>query len=714
MHRERIRGWLFCGLLSLCSFAVSAQTPTPTPEPPLKEGYHVTSSIELGVRGLSVNGDHEKYRSDLNYRSGFRVFDSSFLIENTSKGSRLFDSALIATSGFGADPSGSFRSSIDKTGTYKFDANVRRVRYFNDLKNHVLTFSQPVSLGSQHRFNTVHNFGDFDLTVFPVRDFRIRLGYSFNDTNGPGTSNIRFSGDEYQVNSDIKAKSHDLRAGVEGLLLGFNVGLNYGHRTFRDRSRFRIDGLNVGNNPATTTSFLTGSNRDFRVDGKTNFIHSYAQRTFAGKLDFSGRLIYSNSVSDMEERDLLTGRASATGNIILGDEIGVPGRAKRTQARADIGFTYRVNEVVRFSNTVTFDQFNVGGSHIFSELVRATTGTGGAVPNVVTNSLAWRATSYRRISNLAELDFQPSPKIGFNIGLRIAKRRVTVALYDVNLLTRAVLRSGEENLDNSTGTFVAGVKFKPTANWRIYADVETGDADNVFTRLANNDFTNFRIRSNANAGNFTLSLSFVAKNNENPGTSLPIAGVAGLPSAQTLARSRTRIFSSSVDWTPRTDLWLTAGYTYSHQTSNTDIIMPVGTPIFPTTRFLFGVSEYYSRDSHFFFDINVRPHRRVSLFASYRINDDRGQGDRVQSRPQDIISSYPMRFQTPEARVAIRLTRNVDWNIGYQYYSYRERSFTTIMNLFATPTVVIPAQNYTAHMPFTSLRIYFGRPAGDR
>jgi hypothetical protein len=83
------------------------------------------------------------------------------------------------------------------------------------------------------------------------------------------------------------------------------------------------------------------------------------------------------------------------------------------------------------------------------------------------------------------------------------------------------------------------------------------------------------------------------------------------------------------------------------------------------------------------------------VFASYRINDDRGQGDRLSTRAQDLITSYPMRFQSPEIKLALRLTDNIDWNLGYQYFDYKER--------FINP------QNYNAHLPFTSLRFYFGR-----
>ena len=704
-----------CLLISTIS---RAQTPSPSPspmsEPTTIGGFEITSSIEIGLRGLDVNGDHDKYRSDLNYRPGFRIFDSSFLMENRSAGPRPFDSLLVQTSGWGSDPQGSFRLNMDRTGIYKFDSNVRRVRYFNNLKNHVVNFSQPVSTGSEHRANTLHHFGDFDLTLFPESKLRYRIGYSFNETEGPGTNTLRFSGDEFQVGSTIKSHSDDFRLGVEGTVLGFNLGLNYGRRNFRDNTRFFVDGFNGGNNPASTTSFITNAFRQFRVQGTTDFVHFFAQRTFARRLDFTGRFIYAESRSKINENDLLMGRASSTGNIILGDLIDVPGNAKRPQARGDLGVTYRITDDFRISNTFTFDQFNIAGSNTLFEFVNSTTGAG--VPNSTTSfSSSWRGTSYRRVSNLLEGDYQVNRHFAFNLGYRYTHRTVTVGLYDVNLLTGAIQRSGEEDLENSTHTFIAGSRIKPTQNWSVYLDLERGESDNVFTRLANNDFFNFRVRSIANVKRFTFNVSFITKDNENIGTSTDIVSgtppVIIFPAMTATADTKTRIFSSSVDWTPRTDLSFSGGYTYNHQTGKTDIIVPVGTPIFTTTRFLAGISEYYVRDSYFYFDIHAQPIKRLSIYAAYRFNDDSGQGDRVITRPEDIITSYPMTSHMPEIKLAIRLTRNIDWNIGYQYYSYEEIPH---FSPFANPLVRFPAQNYTAHMPYTSLRFYFGGPAGDR
>jgi hypothetical protein len=107
------------------------------------------------------------------------------------------------------------------------------------------------------------------------------------------------------------------------------------------------------------------------------------------------------------------------------------------------------------------------------------------------------------------------------------------------------------------------------------------------------------------------------------------------------------------------------------------------------------------RNNFFYIDTTAQLAPRVTLFASYRINKDNGQGSRVAEptgAPGILISSYPMSFQSPEARLAIKINRMLDWNFGYQYYNYNESQL-----------VGPRPQNYHAHLPYTSLRLYIGR-----
>ncbi len=161
--------------------------------------YSVVSSIEVGVRGLSLTGSDNKYRSDLNYDNGFRLFDSSFFLRSKEGASGAFDEFLVNTSGWGGDPHGYTRVSVEKSGSYRFDANVRRARYFNALQSLANPLNAPVG---QHTSNTRHNFSDFDLTGFPESNkLRLYLGYSRDSREEPGTTTARFGGDEYAITS---------------------------------------------------------------------------------------------------------------------------------------------------------------------------------------------------------------------------------------------------------------------------------------------------------------------------------------------------------------------------------------------------------------------------------------------------------------------------------------------------------------------------------
>src|ERR1043165_1679739 len=101
------------GLVLFASLAsAQAQQPSPSPSPTKSEysetpadtgekagDFIVVSSLEVGYRGLRVDGDLNKYQSDLNYKAGPRVFDSSFLLKSTDGKGGLVNSFLATSTG---------------------------------------------------------------------------------------------------------------------------------------------------------------------------------------------------------------------------------------------------------------------------------------------------------------------------------------------------------------------------------------------------------------------------------------------------------------------------------------------------------------------------------------------------------------------------------------------------------------------------------------
>lgn len=679
-------------VLALAAAVANAQQPagsTPSPSPSTNTtednvgNYNVVSSLEVGVRGLSVSGSDNKYRSDLNYRPGVRLFDSSLFLRSREKRGGPFDEFLVNTSGWGGDPHGYTRVSVEKSGVYRFDANVRRSRYFNALATIANPLNAPVG---QHTSNTRHNFSDFDFTGLPEnRNVKFYLGYSRDTRQGPGTTSARFSGDEYLINSNSDTRANNFRAGIDFRLLGFDFSLLQGARYFKDNSSYTVTLTNQGNNTANT-SRIDQLFRENPTQGSHFFTRFSAHRLFAKKLDFTGRFIYLTGRSRYSFFEQVRGRLN-NGNLASPQTATASGETKRPSSIGDIGLTFLATSKFRISNTFRFDNFRINGEEPLLDVLRPRTNAGVALATVTTTSFFARTTNYRRFMNTIEADYQFSPSYSVHAGYRFTDRHIELAHLD----RTTTLTTRSEEVDNQTHSAIFGLKARPVKAWTIYFDGEHGNADSVFTRLANNDFTNLRLRNRINASNqLALNFSFISRDNTNPADVITSPSVPfGTPPGALDVNVKTRNFTSSIDWTPDGKFSLSGGYTHMRVTSIAGILLPI------SGQRRVGESQYFSRENFFFFNVFVRPVSRVTFYAGYHINKDSGQGDRVSTSNVILIDSYPMSFQSPEARMTLKLNRMLDWNIGYTYYNYRDRFF--------------PIQNYHAHLPYTSLRIYFGR-----
>jgi len=219
--------------------------------------------------------------------------------------------------------------------------------------------------------------------------------------------------------------------------------------------------------------------------------------------------------------------------------------------------------------------------------------------------------------------------------------------------------------------------------WSVYFDMEKGESDNVFTRVDNYDYTNFRVRSLFKpTRQWAFNLTMVTKDNTNPSLT-----------RETVPRAfgsdvNSRTFSASADYTPNGKVSLSSGYTKMNLTSQSAVIF-----FFNSVK-QEGTSRYFLKDNFFYVNLFAELHPRVSVYGTYRIHNDPGQQDRKSTANNVLLSSYPYQNQAPEARATFKLHERVDWVVGYQYFDYKEEFFNS--------------QWYKAHLPYTSLRFYLG------
>jgi hypothetical protein len=711
----------------------SAQQPTPSPIPkkptaaktstPAEAGedlgdYMVISSIEIGYRGVKVVGDTNKYRSDLNYKAGPRLFDSSFLMKSKDGKGSLFDTLLVTSTGWGSDPYGHMRISVEKPKWYRFDGSYRRFKYFRFLNNFAnpnwifspASFSVPPNpVTGTHGYNTRTHLGDFDLTILPKNDtIRFNLGYSPERYSGPAFTTYHIGGNEFNFLQQLRSRANDFRLGADGRVGPIDFSFLQGFRHFRDDS-FTNLGPTPGINRNPAAASFTSFSRNEPTRSHVNYTRFSAHTLLAKKLDMTARIVYSIASSNFTFAENFTGRNFSTritglpaaynppNTLNLGQYL-ITGDTKRPNTIADFGVTYLATDKLRISNTFRVETFQINGGDRYTAAFFITSGAGvPQAPLIVNNGGAgfgsYEATKYRKVQDTVEGDYQFNARYSIHFGYRYGSRFIEriASGFALNTNLPALQTPSDEVERNHTNSFFAGFKARPAKNWTLYFDAEHGTADNVFTRIGNYNYTNIRAKSRYTpTKKLSFNLAVITKNNSNP------SEIAGVSLQDFGVDIRSRVFTSSVDWAPTSKLSISTGYNYNWV--NSDAVVDY---FYNSIRHPLGHSQYFMRNHFFFFDSTAQLHRRVTLFTAYRINKDNGQGTRLADptgTPGILIASYPMSYQSPEARLTIKINRQVDWNVGYQYYNYIESS------------IVGPRpQNYHAHMPYTSLRFYFGR-----
>lgn len=727
--------WLL--VVSLAS-AIWAQDASPNPSPKASPqeksngptdnggadmgGYTIISSLEFGYRGLSVDGDLNKYQSDLNYRAGPRLFDSSFFARSKEGNGGLFDTLLVSASGWGSDPNGSVRINAEKPQWYRFDANYRRFKYFRFLNNFAnpnwvfspSNFSVPPKLVTgEHGYDTRMKIGDFDLTLLPKnRLIRFTVGYSPERLSGPAFTNYHVGGNDFNPASELRSQANDFRFGADGTVGPIDYSFLQGFRRFRDDSFISLGptpGINL--NPAVFS--FTNYHRNEPTRGSVNFTRFSAHTLVAKKLDITGRVVYSKAKSNFTFLENFAGTnfnarvggwppgpLPQTPNTLNQGQYNITGNAERPNWLGDLGVTFLATNKLRISNTFRVEDFTIDGFALFSDFFSVTR-SDGATQRTDTvgfsNLDANKLTKYRKYQDTIEGDYQFNALYSVHFGYRYGHRHLEESFDGFNLGSNGSVSSPPtrsssfDEQTNNTHAIFGGFKARPYKTWTVYFDAEHGTADNVFTRIGNYNYTNIRAKSRFSPNkNFSLNLAVISRDNANP------SEIAGISIEDFGVNTKSRVFTSSIDWAPNSRMSFSTGYNYNWLNSNAVVdyfFNSIGHPL--------GRTLYYVRNNFFFIDTTAELVPRVSLYASYRINKDNGQGNRLADptgTPGTLLSSYPMSFQTPEARLAIRLHRQMDWNIGYQYYNYNE-------SVLVGPR----PQNYHAHLPYTSLRIYIGR-----
>jgi hypothetical protein len=652
-------------LLLMACAAPAQQVVAPGNEPvgaPRGENYgdyNITNSFEFGYRWHTVGGDIGKYRSDVNYGNGLRLLGSNFTVNSKDGHGKYFDELLLTTLGLGNDPYQFSSLRIQKNRLYRYDLIWRQNDYFNPA----LT----IAFG-EHLMNTTRRFQDHSLTLFPQSKLKLFLGYGRNSQSGPGLSTEQIfdaRGDEFPLFQNIRRLQDNYSIGTDVEAFGMKLSVLRGWEFFRDDTADSDNLLIPGNNPNDRVT-LTSLQRSQPYHGSTN---NWRVNLLAEKFRFitvNGRFTYAGGRRNFiyDENALGTDRSG----LSRLRQTYIFGNARRPVLATNLTLTAFLNPKLSIVNHTAYYDSRIDGNSTFTEINNATQRT---------DLVNFQFLGIRTISNSTDLNYRATNWFGLFAGYQFSTRNIrSTELSGVP----GSPDSFKAEQDNTLHTGIFGVRLRPAKPLSITLNAEIGRADRPFTPVSEKNYQALGARVQYKLRSILLSASTKTNYNTN--------------SVDFSAHSfHSRTYSADASWAPREWFSFDAGYSKIHLDTTS------GIAYFSQGDLVNGTSLYISNihAANAGFRFTIKP--RVDLYAGYTRVQDTGDGRNLpvtngvypfgSGDPFYLAQTFPLNFESPVVRVSVKLRAKLRWNVGYQFYHYREEFFN--------------AQNYRAHTGYTSL-----------
>jgi hypothetical protein len=641
-------------ILATVAAAAFAQPPVaPSQEPTGKttgdnfENYNIIQSFETGYRWRTVGGDGDMYRSMVNYGDGFRLLSSSLSVQSRDGHGRFFDQILINTQGLGNDPYQFASFHIEKNRLYRYDLLWRSTDYFNPA----LTVSQ-----GEHFMDTVRHTQDHDLTLFPQSSFKFFLGYSSNAETGPALTTLQLynnRGDEYPLLANIRRDQHEYRLGGEARLMGFRLNVMRGWEDFKDDTPVTLPSPSQGNNP-NDLNHLNAFQLSQPYHGTSPYWRVGLFREGKRLWAVNGRFTY------VEGR-----RAFAYNELSNGTQFnGAPtsfqffsaGNAQRPTATGNFNFTLFPTSHLTITNQTSLYNIRMVGNSFF---VIAANGV------LTTPQVPFTYLGIRTIGNSTDARLRIRPWFSVHAGYDYSDRRIAsvegqqkaglpapgppanTALEQTNLLHAGTL----------------GLNVKPIKALTISLDGEIGRANRPIYPISDRNYQTFRARAEYKTKSFRLAAYAKTDYNTN---SISLTSYA----------SQSRQYGIDSSWTANQWFSIDAGYSKLH------LYTLGGIDYFAAGVNVSGQSSLYISNIHTAsLGVRFAILKRADVYLGYSHIQDVGDGRATPfgagidtTLPAfQAAQTFPLRFESPQARLSLRINRQIRWNGGYQYYGYNEK-----------------------------------------
>jgi hypothetical protein len=608
-------------------------------------GYNVVQSWETGYRFAAIGGNRGEYRADVNFGNGIRLFGSSLTINSKDGKAKWFDEIVLTTQGLGNDPYEAVNLRMRKNKLYEYQFGWHQNDYYNPGL---------VIAGGYDFADLRHKWQDHDLTLFPSGKYQLKLGYSGNSEHGAALASQEFfdtRGSALPVFENVRRNFNEFRLGGEVNVKKFRLTVMRRWEFYKEDSPLSLtapESSRDPGNPATLQTFSKSEPQRGYTPGW--LVNLFTERKWFA---FNGRFTYNGGQQNfvLSENAVGLDRFGRNANrVVL-----VSGNARRPVTTADGLASLFLTKKLTLVNNSSFANTRIDGNNFFEEYDL------GTLSNQVIN---FQFLGIRLFTNSTDLRYQVTPKFGLYTGYQYADRLIrsneSVAAPGSPYDSIIAQQSNHQHV----GTL--GLNWVIWKNLRLHAEGEVGRNDNPFYPVSQKDYHAINSRLSYRTKKLQLATTYKENYNFN---SISLSAYS----------SRGRNFTSSGTWSFRPWLNLDSSYSHLHLNTAGGINYFAGAP---RAQLQSGQESLYVSNIHaltlgFRFVLN----KRVDLYTGYSLTKDVGDG-RAAAVPAIYptagnalfasVQTFPLTFQSPLARVSVKINQKLRFNLGYQYYGYKE------------------------------------------
>jgi hypothetical protein len=537
----------------------------------------------------------------------------------------------------------------------------------NDYYNPALN----VAFG-EHLMNTRRQLQDHDLTLLPQSKLQFHLGYANNNQNGPALTTIQTFDTRsgiFPLFANIRRSFNEYRLGADINLAGFKLTLMHRWEYFKDDTPLRLDGSIT--NPFDTT-VLNSFTRAEPTHGRSP---SWLGNLIATKKWWAvnGRFVYTDGNLGFIQNDFSTGIDRIGNNV--NRQVLIQGEAHRPFSTGDLSLSLFPGDRLTVVNNTSFYNQRIDGNSTFLQFDAVTQ---------TANVVDFQLLGVRTVANATDLHYKLSNWISVYAGYHYSDRRIqTIGGFAV---PGSPIEQTFAEVDSHQNVGAFGFRLRPVKPVTITVDGEIGRMDLAYTPITDKDYHAIRARAQYKVKKLLFTGGYWEKYNSNPTT-------------LTTYSSRSRSYMANAAWTPNDRFAIDAGYSKIHLDSVGGINFFAAVP---RVSLVSGLDSIYVSNVHAAaLSARFAVTKRVDVFAGYSITRDTGDGRKsavpvATTDPVALtllpVQTFPFNFQSPMARVSVKITPKVRWNAGWQFYNYHED-----FGLFGT------YQNYHANTGYTSV-----------